>query len=313
MSDSIFSMVFPGQGSQSIGMSNELADTYPIVQQTYQAASDALGFDLWAMVKDGPVENLNQTEITQPAMLTAGVAVWRVWQQEQGPLPACMAGHSLGEYSALVCAGALSFEDAVRLVSERGKYMQSAVPEGTGSMAAVLGLEDDAVREVCRSAASGQVVEAVNFNSPGQVVIAGDKAAVDRACELAKAAGAKRALPLPVSVPSHCALMKPAAERLAEQLSDIEITRPSIPVIHNVNVAEAQDVKEIRELLAAQLYSPVRWVETVQKMAGTGSATLVEAGPGKVLAGLTKRIDRNLTGMAVFDTNSLTQALETLK
>ncbi len=313
MSDRIFSMVFPGQGSQSIGMSNELAEAYPIVQHTYQAASDALGYDLWSLVKDGPVERLNQTEITQPAMLTSGVAVWRVWQQEQGPVPNWMAGHSLGEYTALVCAGALAFEDAVKLVSERGRFMQTAVPEGSGSMAAILGLEDDAVREVCRSAAADQVVEAVNFNSPGQVVIAGDKAAVDRACELAKTAGAKRALPLPVSVPSHCALMKPAADRLAERLSNIEIAHPAIPVIHNVNVSQTQDADEIRELLAAQLYSPVRWVETVQKMSGAGCTTLVEAGPGKVLAGLTKRIDRNLNGMAVFDTNSLTQALEALK
>jgi [acyl-carrier-protein] S-malonyltransferase len=313
MSDRIFSMVFPGQGSQSIGMSNELAEAYPIVQQTYQAASDALGYDLWALVKDGPVESLNQTETTQPAMLTSGVAVWRVWQQERGPVPAWMAGHSLGEYTALVCAGALAFEDAVKLVSERGKFMQSAVPEGSGSMAAILGLEDDAVREVCRSAAADEVVEAVNFNSPGQVVIAGDKAAVDRACELAKTAGAKRALPLPVSVPSHCALMKPAAERLAERLSSIEISHPAIPVIHNVTVSQTQDADEIRELLAAQLYSPVRWVETVRKMANAGCSTLVEAGPGKVLAGLTKRIDRNLTGMTVFDPKSLTQALEALK
>ncbi|MET0065505.1 MAG: ACP S-malonyltransferase [Candidatus Thiodiazotropha sp.] len=313
MSENIFSMVFPGQGSQAVGMSAELAGSYPIVQQTYAAASEALGFDLWSLMQDGPVERLNQTENTQPAMLAAGVAVWRVWQQEQGPAPAWLAGHSLGEYTALVCAGSLGFEDAVRLVSERGKFMQSAVPQGSGSMAAILGLDDDAVKDVCQSAASGEVVEAVNFNSPGQVVIAGDKAAVDRACDLAKQAGAKRALPLPVSVPSHCALMKPAAERLAERLSEIQISAPTIPVIHNVNVAQAEDPETIRELLAAQLYSPVRWVETVRKMAEAGSVSLVEAGPGKVLAGLTKRIDKSLSGLAVYDTKSLTQALEALQ
>ncbi|MEJ2424906.1 MAG: ACP S-malonyltransferase [Candidatus Thiodiazotropha sp.] len=313
MSDSIYSMVFPGQGSQSIGMSSDLAASYPVVKQTYEAASDALGYDLWSLVQKGPDEQLNKTENTQPAMLTAGVAVWRVWQQQQGPSPAWLAGHSLGEYTALVCAGSLEFEAAVRLVAERGKFMQSAVPEGSGSMAAILGLEDDAVRDVCQSAAASEVVEAVNFNSPGQVVIAGDKGAVERACELAKAAGAKRALPLPVSVPSHCALMKPAADRLSERLADIEIQSPRIPVIHNVNVSETEDVDTIRALLSAQLYSPVRWVETVRKMAAAGSTTLLEAGPGKVLAGLTKRIDRGLSGIAVYDTKSLTQALEALK
>jgi [acyl-carrier-protein] S-malonyltransferase len=313
MSDSIYSMVFPGQGSQSIGMSSDLAASYPVVKQTYEAASDALGYDLWSLVQEGPGEQLNKTENTQPAMLTAGVAVWRVWQQQQGPSPAWLAGHSLGEYTALVCAGSLEFEAAVRLVAERGKFMQSAVPEGSGSMAAILGLEDDAVRDVCQSAAASEVVEAVNFNSPGQVVIAGDKGAVERACELAKAAGAKRALPLPVSVPSHCALMKPAADRLSERLADMEIQSPRIPVIHNVNVSETEDVDTIRALLSAQLYSPVRWVETVRKMAAAGSTTLLEAGPGKVLAGLTKRIDRSLSGIAVYDTKSLTQALEALK
>ncbi|MBV2123469.1 MAG: ACP S-malonyltransferase, partial [Candidatus Thiodiazotropha sp. (ex Ctena orbiculata)] len=227
--------------------------------------------------------------------------------------PKMMAGHSLGEYTALVCAGALGFQDGVKLVAQRGKFMQNAVPEGSGSMAAILGLDDELVRQVCQSAASGEVVEAVNFNSPGQVVIAGSKSAVERACELAKEAGAKRALPLPVSVPSHCALMKPAAEQLSEQLATISLSAAEISVIHNVNVASAADGDEIRSLLAAQLYSPVRWVEAVQKMGAAGSSRIVEAGPGKVLAGLTKRIDRSLTGVAVYDTNSLNQALEALK
>jgi [acyl-carrier-protein] S-malonyltransferase len=246
-------------------------------------------------------------------MLAAGVAVWRIWQQQEGPMPVLMAGHSLGEYTALVCAGALDFADVVKLVAERGKYMQNAVSEGSGGMAAILGLEDDVVRDVCEAAASGEVVEAVNFNSPGQVVIAGAKSAVDRACKLAKDAGAMRALLLPVSVPSHCALMKPAAEQLSEQLAKISISLPAIPVLHNVTVEQATDIDSIRELLAAQLYSPVRWVETVQKMAAADCASLLEAGPGKVLAGLTKRIDRSLTGLAVYDMKSLNKAMEILK
>jgi [acyl-carrier-protein] S-malonyltransferase len=313
MSNTRFSMVFPGQGSQSVGMLSELADTFPIVTQTFAEASEVLGYDLWDLTQNGPAESLNQTATTQPVMLAAGVAVWRIWQQQEGSMPVLMAGHSLGEYTALVCAGALVFADVVKLVSERGKYMQNAVPEGSGSMAAILGLEDDAVRDVCQAAASGEVVEAVNFNSPGQVVIAGAKSAVDRACELAKDAGAMRALPLPVSVPSHCALMKPAAEQLGEQLAKISVSLPSIPVLHNVTVEQAADIDSMRELLAAQLYSPVRWVETVRKMAAAGCTSLLEAGPGKVLAGLTKRIDRSLTGMAVYDKKSLNQAMEILK
>lgn len=313
MSDTNFCTVFPGQGSQSVGMLSALADEYGIVNETFSQASDALGYDLWALVQDGPKEELNQTAKTQPAMLASGVAVWRVWQSLGGATPSLMAGHSLGEYTALVCAGALAFEDAIKLVAERGRFMQEAVPEGTGAMAAVLGLEDDQVRQVCADAANGEVAEAVNFNSPGQVVIAGSKSAIDRACELAKGAGAKRALPLPVSVPSHCALMKPAAERLAEMLTSVAINSPSIPVLHNVNVASAADGDAIRQLLAEQLYSPVRWVETVQKMAASGASVLLEAGPGKVLAGLTKRIDRNLKGVAVFDPDSMNSALETIK
>jgi [acyl-carrier-protein] S-malonyltransferase len=313
MSDTNFCTVFPGQGSQSVGMLSALADEHGVVKEAFSQASDALGYDLWALVQDGPKEELNQTAKTQPAMLASGVAVWRVWQSLGGAAPSLMAGHSLGEYTALVCAGALAFEDAIKLVSERGRFMQEAVPEGTGAMAAILGLEDDQVRQVCANAANGEVAEAVNFNSPGQVVIAGNKSAIDRACELAKGAGAKRALPLPVSVPSHCALMKPAAERLAEMLTSVEINSPSIPVLHNVNVASAADGDEIRRLLAEQLYSPVRWVETVEKMAASGASVLLEAGPGKVLAGLTKRIDRNLKGVAVFDPDSMNSALETIK
>jgi [acyl-carrier-protein] S-malonyltransferase len=293
-------------------MLKQLAEDFAVVEETFTEASEALGYDLWDLVQNGPAESLNQTEITQPAMLAAGYAVWRVWRQQHGPLPELMAGHSLGEYTALVCAGALDFQDGVKLVAQRGKYMQNAVPEGSGSMAAILGLEDDIVRQVCQSAASGEVVEAVNFNSPGQVVIAGNKGAVERACELAKEAGARRALPLPVSVPSHCALMKPAAEQLSEQLATINLLETEIPVLHNVNVASAADDQEIKLLLAAQLYSPVRWVETVRKMAAGGSARLLEAGPGKVLAGLTKRIDRKLAGMAIYDTNSLNKAMEAL-
>ncbi|MCU7796156.1 MAG: ACP S-malonyltransferase [Candidatus Thiodiazotropha sp. (ex Myrtea spinifera)] len=313
MSDSTFSIVFPGQGSQSVGMLGALSESYPSVTETFSEASEALGYDLWELVQNGPAEALNQTTKTQPAMLAAGVAVWRVWQSQGGAVPQQMAGHSLGEYTALVCAGAIAFGDAIKLVAERGRFMQEAVPEGTGGMAAILGLDDDKIREVCSAAAEGEVVEAVNFNSPGQVVIAGNKAAVDRACGLAKDAGAKRALPLPVSVPSHCALMKPAAERLADMLATIDVSSTTIPVLHNVSVEAADDADTIRQMLAAQLYSPVRWVETVGKMAASGTTTLLEAGPGKVLAGLTKRIDRNLKGVAIFDPDTLKNALETIE
>ncbi len=313
MSDSSFSIVFPGQGSQSVGMLGALAEAFPLIQETFAEASQALGYDLWRLVQQGPVEELNQTAKTQPAMLAAGVAVWRLWQAEGGPAPKLMAGHSLGEYTALVCAGAIGFADAVSLVADRGRFMQEAVPAGSGGMAAILGLDDDQVRAVCGEAAQGEVVEAVNFNSPGQVVIAGAKAAVERACEGAKAAGAKRALPLPVSVPSHCALMQPAAERLSERLAAIEISSPAIPVVHNVNVETASDPSAIRQLLSAQLHSPVRWVETVQKMASEGVETLYEAGPGKVLASLAKRIDRNIKGVGVYDPATLSDALERVK
>ncbi|OOZ80091.1 [acyl-carrier-protein] S-malonyltransferase [Solemya velum gill symbiont] len=301
--------LFPGQGSQSIGMLADLQAAYPVVAETFAEASDALGFDLWKLVQDGPESDLNQTHNTQPAMLAAGVAAWRVWKQQGGSDPVVMAGHSLGEYSALTCSGSLQFTDAVRLVAERGRLMQQAVPEGVGAMAAVLGLDDDVVRQVCADAAGEEVVEAVNYNSPGQVVIAGHAAAVARAIEAAKEAGAKRALPLPVSVPSHCALMKPAADKLAEVLSGIEVNVPAIPVIHNVNV---DDADSIRQMLVEQLYSPVRWTETVQRMQSDGVSLLVEAGPGKVLTGLARRIDRKLGAMPLFDPASLEKLMESL-
>jgi [acyl-carrier-protein] S-malonyltransferase len=307
---SSLAFVFPGQGSQSVRMLAALADTYPQVCRAFAEASEVLGRDLWQLTQEGPEEALNSTRNTQPAMLAAGVAVWRVWRQRQGPLPALMAGHSLGEYSALACAEALAFADAVRLVAERARLMQGAVPEGSGAMAAVLGLEDARVRELCAQAAAGEVVEAVNLNAPGQVVIAGDRSAVERAIVLAKAAGARRALILPVSVPSHCALMRPAAEGLAEALARVRIDPPKIPVLHNASVESTADPGQIRTWLALQLYRPVRWVETVQALADRGVTTLVEAGPGKVLVGLNKRIDRQMQALPVLDPQTLDQALE---
>lgn len=304
--------VFPGQGSQSVGMLAELAAAFPQVSETFAEASAALGYDLWQLVQDGPVEELNKTHITQPAMLAAGIAVWRIMQAKGCAAPAVVAGHSLGEYSALVAAGVLNFADAVKLVAERGRLMQEAVPAGQGAMAAILGLDDAVVVGVCDAAAQGDVVSAVNFNSPGQVVIAGSAGAVERAIEGAKAAGAKRALPLPVSVPSHCALMKPAAEQLAAQLAGINVAAPLIPVINNVDVSTASDADAIRDALVRQLYSPVRWVETVQKMAQDGVTTLVECGPGKVLVGLNKRIEKSMNAVAVFDAASLEAALSEL-
>jgi [acyl-carrier-protein] S-malonyltransferase len=304
------SFVFPGQGSQAVGMLAELAAAYPLVGDTFAEASAALGLDLWRLVQEGPAEELNLTHNTQPAMLAAGVAVWRVWQQQGGVQPAYLAGHSLGEYTALVAGGAIEFADAVRLVAERGRLMQAAVPEGTGAMAAILGLDDDQVRAACAQAAAGEVVEAVNFNSPGQVVIAGHAGAVARAVEAAKAAGAKRAVTLPVSVPSHCALMRPAAERLAQRLASMAVRVPQIPVLHNVDVAVASTADAVRDRLARQLHSPVRWAETVKRLVAEGVTLVVEAGPGKVLAGLNKRIDKNLESVAAYDPASLAAALE---
>ncbi len=301
--------VFPGQGSQAVGMLAELAAAFDTVEDTFAQASEVLGYDLWQLVQQGPAEELNATHKTQPAMLAAGVAVWRVWRGAGGGTPALMAGHSLGEYTALVCAGALDFADAVALVAERGRFMQQAVPPGEGAMAAILGLDDEQVAAVCDRAADGEVLEPVNFNSPGQVVIAGQATAVARAVEAAKAAGAKRALVLPVSVPSHCALMKPAAERLAERLTGVNIAAPSIPVLHNADVAAYSDPEQIRDALVRQLHSPVRWVETIRAMAAQGVAAVTECGPGKVLAGLNKRIERKMPVFPVFDPASLDKAL----
>lgn len=304
-----FAIVFPGQGSQSIGMLAALADEFKIVKDTFEEASSVLSYDLWELVQNGPVEKLNSTDVTQPAMLAAGIACWRIWQEKGGTQPAVLAGHSLGEYTALTAAGSLNFVDAIALVEKRGQFMQSAVPAGEGAMAAVLGLDDDAVRSVCEKAASGDVVEAVNFNSPGQVVVAGSKAAVERAVVIAKEEGAKRALLLPVSVPSHCALMKPAAEQLAEALAGISISSPAIPVINNVDVVTESGSDKIGNALVRQLYQPVRWVETVQKMTSMEVTSLVECGPGKVLTGLNKRIDKQMAAAAVFDPDSLSAAL----
>ncbi len=302
-------MLFPGQGSQSQGMQSELALQYGEVRDTYAEASDLLGYDLWTLVQDGPAEELNNTVITQPAMLAAGVATWRVWLRAGGAMPAYMAGHSLGEYTALVCSGALEFSAAVPLVKRRAELMQEAVPAGEGAMAAILGLEDELVRQVCDAAAQGQVVSAVNFNSPGQVVIAGDADAVERAAEGAKAAGAKRALLLSVSVPSHCILMKPAADSLAETLAGIAFATPSIPVVSNVDVAIYRDAGEIRDGLERQLCNPVRWSETIHYLIANGVDNLLEAGPGRVLAGLCRRIDRSASAIGLDSPANLDKAL----
>jgi [acyl-carrier-protein] S-malonyltransferase len=303
-----FAFVFPGQGSQSVGMMQGWGERAE-VRATFAEASAALGQDLWALVTDGPADLLNQTVNTQPAMLAADVAAWRAWQAAGGATPTLLAGHSLGEYAALVAAGALDFADAIRLVRFRAEAMQAAVPEGVGAMAAILGLDDDGVRAVCADAAAGQVVEAVNLNSPGQVVIAGNKAAVERAMVLAKEKGAKRALPLPVSVPSHSSLMLPAAERLLAHLQSVTINPPSIPVLHNTDVQSHAEPDAIRTALARQLHTPVRWVETVQALQRAGVERVIECGPGKVLAGLTKRIDDSLPALALVDEASLQAAL----
>jgi [acyl-carrier-protein] S-malonyltransferase len=305
--------IFPGQGSQSVGMLRDLHAARPTVAATFDEASKALGYDLWELVSNGPESDLNHTEKTQPAMLTAGVAVWRLWKEEGGAQPAFLAGHSLGEYTALVCAGALAFADAVTLVADRGRFMQEAVPTGTGAMAAVLGLEDREIQQACEEAAQGEVVACANFNSPGQVVIAGQIQAVARAIDAAKAKGAKRAVLLPVSVPSHCALMKSAAERLSARIRQIPVNPPVISVIHNADVSSHADPQAIIEALVKQLYRPVRWVEVVQKLAGAGVTTLVECGPGKVLAGLSKRIAKNLSCLSIHDSQSLNEALSALR
>jgi [acyl-carrier-protein] S-malonyltransferase len=308
--DSTLAIVFPGQGSQSLGMLSGLASGHSQVVDIFEQASDVLGYDLWQLVQDGPADELNETDKTQPAMLAAGVAVWRVWQDAGGAAPAVLAGHSLGEYTALVCAGALDFQEAVSLVEERGRCMQSAVPAGTGAMAAILGLDDIAVAVVCEQAAAGDVVSPVNYNSPGQVVIAGHVGAVERAIVLAKEAGAKRAVQLPVSVPSHCALMQPAAKQFADRLNRAVIKTPLTKIIQNVDATLHDDPDTIRTNLDRQLYSPVQWVGSVQAMGKQGVTRIIEAGPGKVLTGLCKRIDKSIAAAAVFDEASLTSALD---
>jgi [acyl-carrier-protein] S-malonyltransferase len=302
-------MVFPGQGSQSTGMLAALAEQYPELRATFAEAADVLGYDLWELVQTGPAERLDDTVVTQPAMLTAGVATWRVWRAAGGAVPAHLAGHSLGEYTALVCAGSLPFEHAVGLVQRRAELMQAAVPAGKGAMAAILGLDDDAVIEACRSAAEGQIVSASNFNSPGQVVIAGERAAVERAADRAKEAGAKRALLLGVSVPSHCELMRPAAGELAASLAAAPFATPSVPVIGNADVRAYANPEQIRAGLAKQLYSPVRWSETVRDLINRGSSSIIECGPGKVLTGLAKRIDRSVPATCIDTRETMTTAL----
>jgi len=298
--------VFPGQGSQTVAMLSDFAE-HSIVQETFKEASTALGYDLWELVAQGPAEKLNQTNFTQPALLTASVALWRVWQAESTVTPDIMAGHSLGEYSALVCAGVLSLSDAVVLVEKRGEFMQACVPPGVGAMAAVIGLDDDKIISACESAKETQVVSAVNFNSPGQVVIAGHKEAVERAGVLCKAAGAKRVLPLPVSVPSHCALMSDAAAKLAIELDKVTFNEPVINVVNNVDVASETASAAIKSALVKQLYSPVRWSETIALLASKGVEKVVEIGPGKVLQGLNKRIDKSLRSVSFNSTDSLQQ------
>jgi [acyl-carrier-protein] S-malonyltransferase len=307
-----FALVFPGQGSQSLGMMAAYGDR-PIIRATFEEASAALGRDLWQLVSEGPAEALNQTVNTQPLMLTAGIAVWRLWLDQAGPLPAMVAGHSLGEYAALVAAGALELKDAVPLVELRAKAMQEAVPVGEGAMAAVLGLDAAAVQAACEASALGQVVQAVNFNSPEQTVIAGHKAAVERAAEACKAKGAKRALMLPVSAPFHCSLMQPAAEKLKLKLATVTVAVPAIPVVNNVDVVTVTDPEAIRSALVRQAASPVRWVETMQAMQAAGVTNVYECGPGKVLAGLVKRCADGLIGGALNDRAGLDAALAAVK
>ena len=302
--------IFPGQGSQAIGMLKTLSEQYNGVIETFSEASDALGYDLWQLCQEGPADQLGQTEYTQPALLTAGVAVWRIWQAQGGVNPDVMAGHSLGEYTALTCAGALVFSDAVTLVQDRGRYMQSAVPAGKGAMAAIIGLDDEAVVKTCEAATEHGIIQAVNFNAPGQVVIAGEKAAIDASVELFKTAGAKRALPLPVSIPAHSKLMTPAAEKLHERIASIEVKLPDIPVIHNCNVATATSSDQVRANLITQLDSPVLWVKSVEKMINEFNISkIIESGPGKVLSGMIKRIDKTVTTNAIDTPDALASLL----
>ncbi len=305
--------VFPGQGSQKIGMLANVAAKYPLIEETFAQASEALGYDMWQLVQEGEQADINLTEKTQPILLTASVALWRLWLQQGGAKPSLMAGHSLGEFTALVCAGSLDFADAVRLVRARGQFMQTAVPVGVGAMAAIIGLDDEVINSICVEASQGECVQAVNYNSPGQVVIAGKVSAVDRAIEKLKEAGAKRALPLPVSAPFHTDLMRPAGEKLQQELASITILQPEIPVVHNVHAKAESDVERIRDLLVQQIYSPVKWVSCVEAMVSKGIDTTVECGPGKVLSGLNKRIDKSLSCMAIEEEQAFLDALAALK
>ena len=301
--------VFPGQGSQSVGMLSELAQDFPVVAEVFAGASLKLGYDLLSLCLNGPAEKLNRTEYTQPALLTASYAIWRLWHDRGGARPGFLAGHSLGEYTALVCAGVLDFADAVGLVSERGRIMQDAVPHGTGAMAAVSGLEDDVVIDVCARAARDEVVSAANFNFPGQVVIAGTAGAVQRACDLAKTAGARRVTPLPVSVPAHCRLMAPAADRLQQRVKQVDFAPAAIPVIQNVDARARTDPDEIKQAMMLHMHQPVLWSECVAVMRDNGISRMVECGPGRVLIGLIRRIDKNITCSGIADTASLNEAL----
>ena len=309
MTDSSLAIVFPGQGSQSIGMMNKLAETNAIIKDTFDIASEVLGYDLWECVTKGPESKLNKTEVTQPALLVADVATWKLWQEKTSQIPAVLAGHSLGEYSALVCANVIDYEKAIKLVANRGRCMQKAVPEGSGAMAAILGLDEAQVNAVCIESAEGEIVSAANFNSPGQIVIAGNKSAVERAIDAAKGAGAKRAILLPVSVPSHCLLMKEAADEFASALNNIQFKDADIPVIQNVDAQARTSAAEIKPVLLEQLYKPVRWVDTIHAMSKSNIQKVIECGPGKVLAGLIKRIERSLDIHVIQDEDSLLKAL----
>lgn len=305
MTDSTLAYVFPGQGSQSVGMLADIAAAHPEVEATYAEASEVLDFDLWQLVQEGPQESLNLTQNAQPALLAASVAIWRITQKLGKAQPAIVAGHSLGEWSALVCAGVVKFTDAIKLVHLRGQYMQQAVPVGVGTMAAIIGLDDAVVEQACKEAAQAGIVETVNYNSPGQLVIAGEVAAVEAAMALCKEAGAKRALPLPVSAPFHTSMMKPAADNLAKHIAETPFTAPTIPVLHNVGVSTEADPEAIKQRLIAQIYSPVPWVASVNALAQMGAQTLIECGPGKVLSGLNKRINKALACQPLGSANAL--------
>ncbi|MYM62174.1 ACP S-malonyltransferase [Pseudomaricurvus sp. HS19] len=312
MANEQLAFVFPGQGSQKVGMLAELAEQYPVIQDTFSQASAVLGYDLWKLIQEGPQEELNLTERTQPMLLTASVALWRVWQEKGGAQPVLMAGHSLGEWSALVCSGVVAFEDAVKLVQLRGKFMQQAVPAGEGAMAAIIGLDDEIINKACAEASGDQVVAAVNFNSPGQVVIAGHAPAVERAIAACKEAGAKRALPLPVSAPFHTSLMKPAADQLAEHINATVFSAPQVPVVHNVNARTEADPERIKALMIEQIYTPVLWVDCTNALVAAGVAQVVECGPGKVLSGLCRRIEKSLAAQATETPADLDSALAAL-